>query len=283
MAKAKIEFKDVSYIYQSSTPLATTALNHLNLKIDAGSFTGLVGATGSGKSTLVNLIDGLIQPTSGQLIINNHIISNKTSQKLLDEYRKDVGFVFQFPERQLFAQTVREDISFGPENLGWSVDKVNEAVRQAAQTMLIEPALLDKSPFSLSGGQQRRVAIAGVLAMQPDILILDEPTVGLDSASIKQLMEILKQLNKEGITIIMITHYLELLVPLASQIVALHDGSLIFQGKAQEFFANEQLLKGSQLFPPESVQVARELRLKETPLSIQGLVNEIADRLRKGG
>lgn len=283
MAKAKIEFKDVSYIYQSSTPLATTALNHLNLKIDAGSFTGLVGATGSGKSTLVNLIDGLIQPTSGQLIINNHIISNKTSQKLLDEYRKDVGFVFQFPERQLFAQTVREDISFGPENLGWSVDKVNEAVRQAAQTMLIEPALLDKSPFSLSGGQQRRVAIAGVLAMQPDILILDEPTVGLDSASIKQLMEILKQLNKEGITIIMITHYLELLVPLASQIVALHDGSLIFQGKAQEFFANEQLLKGSQLLPPESVQVARELRLKETPLSIQGLVNEIADRLRKGG
>lgn len=283
MAKAKIEFKDVSYIYQSSTPLATTVLNHLNLKIDAGSFTGLVGATGSGKSTLVNLIDGLIQPTSGQLIINNHIISNKTSQKLLDEYRKDVGFVFQFPERQLFAQTVREDISFGPENLGWSVDKVNEAVRQAAQTMLIEPALLDKSPFSLSGGQQRRVAIAGVLAMQPDILILDEPTVGLDSASIKQLMEILKQLNKEGITIIMITHYLELLVPLASQIVALHDGSLIFQGKAQEFFANEQLLKGSQLLPPESVQVARELRLKETPLSIQGLVNEITDRLRKGG
>lgn len=283
MAKAKIEFKDVSYIYQSSTPLATTALNHLNLKIDAGSFTGLVGATGSGKSTLVNLIDGLIQPTSGQLIINNHIISNKTSQKLLDEYRKDVGFVFQFPERQLFAQTVREDISFGPENLGWSVDKVNEAVRQAAQTMLIEPALLDKSPFSLSGGQQRRVAIAGVLAMQPDILILDEPTVGLDSASIKQLMEILKQLNKEGITIIMITHYLELLVPLASQIVALHDGSLIFQGKAQEFFADEQLLKGSQLLPPESVQVARELRLKETPLSIQGLVNEIADRLRKEG
>lgn len=283
MAKTKIEFKDVSYIYQSSTPLATTALNHLNLKIDAGSFTGLVGATGSGKSTLVNLIDGLIQPNSGQLIINNHIISNKTSQKLLDEYRKDVGFVFQFPERQLFAQTVREDISFGPENLGWSVDKVNEAVRQAAQTMLIEPALLDKSPFSLSGGQQRRVAIAGVLAMQPDILILDEPTVGLDSASIKQLMEILKQLNKEGITIIMITHYLELLVPLASQIVALHDGSLIFQGKAQEFFANEQLLKGSQLLPPESVQVARELRLKETPLSIQGLINEIADRLRKGG
>lgn len=283
MAEAKIEFKNVSFIYQSSTPLATTALSNLDLKIASGSFIGLVGATGSGKSTLVNLIDGLIRPSSGQLIINDHLINNKTSQGKLDEYRKDVGFVFQFPERQLFAQTVREDIGFGPRNLGWPTDKINKAVEQAAQTMLIDPMLLDKSPFSLSGGQKRRVAIAGVLAMQPEILILDEPTVGLDSASINQLMGILKQLNEEEITIIMITHYLELLAPVASQIVALHDGRLVFQGGAQQFFSNEKLLKESQLLPPESVQVARKLRLSETPLSVEELVDEIVDALGEGG
>ena len=180
MAKAKIELRNVNFIYQPTTPLAYQALRNINLKIADGAFTVLVGQTGSGKSTLVNLIDALTLPTSGQVIVNGRLINNQTSKREQELFRQKIGFVFQFPERQLFAQTVREDLAFGPQNLGWSQEKINKSIRKALETVQLSPAILEQSPFSLSGGQKRRVAIAGVLAMNPEVLILDEPASGMD-------------------------------------------------------------------------------------------------------
>ncbi|WP_251574147.1 ATP-binding cassette domain-containing protein [Limosilactobacillus agrestimuris] len=283
MAKTKIELKNVSFTYQPETPMEYQALNNINLKIDDGAFTVLVGQTGSGKSTLVNLIDALTQPTSGQVIVNNHFLNSQTSKKEQEIFRRNIGFVFQFPERQLFAQTVREDLEFGPRNLGWSQSKIDDAVMKALETVQLNSKMLNSSPFSLSGGQKRRVAIAGVLAMNPEVLILDEPAVGLDSLSVKQLLSILTDLNQRGVTIIMITHYLEMITSLVTQIVALHNGEITFDGSPQEFFKSQTMLKKSKLLAPKSVQISREIGLSNLPLSIDELSMELIKQLKNGG
>lgn len=283
MAKTKIELKNVSFTYQPETPMEYQALNNINLKIDDGAFTVLVGQTGSGKSTLVNLIDALTQPTSGQVIVNNHFLNSQTSKKEQEIFRRNIGFVFQFPERQLFAQTVREDLEFGPRNLGWSQSKIDDAVMKTLETVQLDSKMLNSSPFSLSGGQKRRVAIAGVLAMNPEVLILDEPAVGLDSLSVKQLLSILTDLNQRGVTIIMITHYLEMITSLVTQIVALHNGEITFDGSPQEFFKSQTMLKKSKLLAPKSVQISREIGLSSLPLSIDELSMELIKQLKNGG
>lgn len=283
MAAPKVELRDVNFVYQPATPLAYRALTNINLRVSVGAFTVLVGQTGSGKSTLVNLIDALTVPTSGQVIINGHAIDQATPKKKLDQYRQQVGFVFQFPERQLFAQTVREDIAFGPTNLGWSGAEIDQSVQQALKAMQLAPDILDRSPFALSGGQMRRVAIAGVLAMKPDILILDEPAVGLDSLAVRQLMSSIATLNRQGVTIIMITHYLEMILPLATQIIALHQGKLVFDGAPKEFFSNHQLLTDSQLLAPQSIAIAQRLGLDSLPLTTEQLGNDIITQLRLRG
>lgn len=283
MAEAQVKLNNVNFTYQSATPLAYQALHNINLSIDRGSFTVLVGQTGSGKSTLVRLIDTLDVPTSGEIILNGNEINSQTPSKALDQYRQKVGFVFQFPERQLFAQTVREDLEFGPRNLGWKKAKIDAAVEEALEMVQLSPELLDSSPFSLSGGQMRRVAIAGVLATKPDILILDEPAVGLDSLGNQRLVKIITDLNRRGITIIMITHYLEMITSLATQIVALHNGNIVFNGKPIDFLANQELLKESQLLPPESIQISREIGLNTLPLTLTDLSADIAKELVKRG
>lgn len=283
MAKTKIELKNVSFTYQPGTPMEYQALDNINLKIDDGAFTVLVGQTGSGKSTLVNLIDALTQPTSGQIIVNNHLLNSQTSKKEQEIFRRNIGYVFQFPERQLFAQTVREDLEFGPRNLRWSQSKIDDAVMKALETVQLDSKILNSSPFSLSGGQKRRVAIAGVLAMNPEVLVLDEPAVGLDSLSIKQLLNILTDLNQRGVTIIMITHYLEMITSLVTQIVALHNGKITFDGSPQEFFKSQTMLKKSKLLAPKSVQISREIGLSSLPLSIDELSMEIIKQLKNGG
>lgn len=283
MAEAQVKLNNVNFTYQSATPLAYQALHNINLSIDRGSFTVLVGQTGSGKSTLVRLIDTLDVPTSGEIILNGNEINSQTPSKALDQYRQKVGFVFQFPERQLFAQTVREDLEFGPRNLGWKKAKIDAAVEEALEMVQLSPELLDSSPFSLSGGQMRRVAIAGVLATKPDILILDEPAVGLDSLGNQRLVKIITDLNRRGITIIMITHYLEMITSLATQIVALHNGNIVFNGKPIDFLANQELLKESQLLPPESIQISREIGLNTLPLTLTDLSADIAKELIKWG
>ena len=283
MAKAKIELRNVNFTYQPTTPLAYQALRNINLKIADGAFTVLVGQTGSGKSTLVNLIDALTLPTSGQVIVNGRLINNQTSKREQELFRQKIGFVFQFPERQLFAQTVREDLAFGPQNLGWSQEKINKSIRKALETVQLSPAILEQSPFSLSGGQKRRVAIAGVLAMNPEVLILDEPAVGLDSLAVHRLLNIIKELNQRGVTIIMITHYLEMVTSLVTQIVALHDGQITFDGSPQEFFGSQQLLNKSNLLAPKSIQISREIGLSGLPLSLDELSANLIERLKNGG
>lgn len=283
MAKAKIELRNVNFTYQPTTPLAYQALRNINLKIADGAFTVLVGQTGSGKSTLVNLIDALTLPTSGQVIVNGRLINNQTSKREQELFRQKIGFVFQFPERQLFAQTVREDLAFGPQNLGWSQEKINKSIRKALETVQLSPAILEQSPFSLSGGQKRRVAIAGVLAMNPEVLILDEPAVGLDSLAVHRLLNIIKELNQRGVTIIMITHYLEMVTSLVTQIIALHDGQITFDGNPQEFFGSQQLLNKSNLLAPKSIQIFREIGLRGLPLSLDELSANLIERLKNGG
>lgn len=283
MAKAKIELRNVNFTYQPTTPLAYQALRNINLKIVDGAFTVLVGQTGSGKSTLVNLIDALTLPTSGQVIVNGRLINNQTSKREQELFRQKIGFVFQFPERQLFAQTVREDLAFGPQNLGWSQEKINKSIRKALETVQLSPAILEQSPFSLSGGQKRRVAIAGVLAMNPEVLILDEPAVGLDSLAVHRLLNIIKELNQRGVTIIMITHYLEMVTSLVTQIIALHDGQITFDGNPQEFFGSQQLLNKSNLLAPKSIQISREIGLRGLPLSLDELSANLIERLKNGG
>lgn len=283
MAKAKIELRNVNFTYQPTTPLAYQALRNINLKIVDGAFTVLVGQTGSGKSTLVNLIDALTLPTSGQVIVNGRLINNQTSKREQELFRQKIGFVFQFPERQLFAQTVREDLAFGPQNLGWSQEKINKSIRKALETVQLSPAILEQSPFSLSGGQKRRVAIAGVLAMNPEVLILDEPAVGLDSLAVHRLFNIIKELNQRGVTIIMITHYLEMVTSLVTQIIALHDGQITFDGNPQEFFGSQQLLNKSNLLAPKSIQISREIGLRGLPLSLDELSANLIERLKNGG
>ncbi|EEJ40137.1 ATP-binding cassette domain-containing protein [Limosilactobacillus vaginalis] len=283
MAKAKIELRNVNFTYQPTTPLAYQALRNINLKIADGAFTVLVGQTGSGKSTLVNLIDALTLPTSGQVIVNGRLINNQTSKREQELFRQKIGFVFQFPERQLFAQTVREDLAFGPQNLGWSQEKINKSIRKALETVQLSPAILEQSPFSLSGGQKRRVAIAGVLAMNPEVLILDEPAVGLDSLAVHRLLNIIKELNQRGVTIIMITHYLEMVTSLVTQIIALHDGQITFDGNPQEFFGSQQLLNKSNLLAPKSIQISREIGLSGLPLSLDELSANLIERLKNGG
>ncbi|MFC2680682.1 ATP-binding cassette domain-containing protein [Limosilactobacillus vaginalis] len=283
MAKAKIELRNVNFTYQPTTPLAYQALRNINLKIADGAFTVLVGQTGSGKSTLVNLIDALTLPTSGQVIVNGRLINNQTSKREQELFRQKIGFVFQFPERQLFAQTVREDLAFGPQNLGWSQEKINKSIRKALETVQLSPTILKQSPFSLSGGQKRRVAIAGVLAMNPEVLILDEPAVGLDSLAVHRLLNIIKELNQRGVTIIMITHYLEMVTSLVTQIIALHDGQITFDGNPQEFFGSQQLLNKSNLLAPKSIQISREIGLRGLPLSLDELSANLIERLKNGG
>lgn len=283
MAKAKIELRNVNFTYQPTTPLAYQALRNINLKIADGAFTVLVGQTGSGKSTLVNLIDALTLPTSGQVIVNGRLINNQTSKREQELFRQKIGFVFQFPERQLFAQTVRDDLAFGPQNLGWPQKKINKSIMKALETVQLSPTILKQSPFSLSGGQKRRVAIAGVLAMNPEVLILDEPAVGLDSLAVQRLLNIIKELNQRGVTIIMITHYLEMVTSLVTQIVALHDGQITFDGSPQEFFSSQQLLKKSNLLAPKSIQISREIGLSGLPLSLDELSANLIERLKNGG
>lgn len=212
-----MELRHVSYIYDKGLPFETRALSDLSLTIEQGSFLGITGRTGSGKSTLMRIMASLLKPTSGQLVI---------------EEGKRVGLAFQFPEHQLFEETVLKDVMFGPRNLGLS-DAKDRAI-EALKTVGLDDSFLERSPFALSGGEQRRVAIAGVLAMDPDILILDEPTVGLDKAGHDLVFSILGKLNHDGKTIVLVSHEIEDILDNCKEMVLLSDGCIIDKGKPQE-------------------------------------------------
>ncbi|MBB1098788.1 energy-coupling factor transporter ATPase [Limosilactobacillus agrestis] len=284
MAKAAITVKKLHYTYPNS---ANEALNNVSLTIKEQEFVTVIGQTGSGKSTLVSLIDGLIKPSSGELNVAGLKINATTKPEYLSKIHHQVGFVFQFPEQQLFAETVAQDVAFGPRNLGWPARKIEEAVNKALKMVDLPLELKSHSPFALSGGQMRRVAIAGVLAMNPRILILDEPTAGLDTQATNDLLKIIKDLNKTGTTIIMVTHQMEQVASCANHVIAMSNGQIVADTTPQQLFSNAQRLNKLSLTLPVSVEIAQFLSkngvtLKNTePLTLDGLADEITEAMRR--
>lgn len=261
-----IRTENLSYVYQQDTPFPTAALNNINIEIESGSFTALIGHTGSGKSTLIQLLDGLIKPTAGKIYVDGAEITAKDTD--LREIRKKVGLVFQYPEHQLFEETVEKDIAFGPKNMGLSQDEIDKRVKEAAEAVGIGEELLTKSPFELSGGQKRRAAIAGVIAMKPEILILDEPMAGLDPHARDELTELLLKLHEENRsrTIIFVSHSMEDVARLAENVIVLNKGSVYAAGSVREVFGKGKELVKIGLNVPEITRLIMLLREKKIDL-----------------
>lgn len=246
-----IELREVSYIYGKGTPFAHEALSNVNLTIEDGEIVGIIGHTGSGKSTLVQHLNGLLKPTSGQVLIDGVDITGQGVN--LRDIRRKVGLVFQYPEYQLFEETVAADVAFGPTNLGLDGAEVEERVRTALTMVKLDyEALKDRSPFELSGGQKRRVALAGVLAMQPKVLVLDEPSAGLDPQSRDELLELIANLHDEyGMSIVFVTHNMSEAARLASRLVVMHKGRVVMDGTPREIFRKGAELESIGLGLPE--------------------------------
>lgn len=264
-----ISLENVSYTYQSGTPFERRALFDMTVTIKDGSYTAFIGHTGSGKSTIMQLLNGLYLPTSGQVKVDDTIINSQSKNKEIKPIRKKVGLVFQFPESQLFAETVLEDIAFGPQNFGVSKKEAEQRALESLRLVGLSDELRDQNPFDLSGGQMRRVAIAGILAMQPDILVLDEPTAGLDPQGRKELMSLFKQLHLSGITIVLVTHLMDDVADYATAVNVMEKGRLVLSGTPKDVFQKVAFLKEKQLGVPKITEFA--LQLQEKGYSFESL------------
>ena len=264
-----ISLENVSYTYQSGTPFERRALFDMTVTIKDGSYTAFIGHRGSGKSTIMQLLNGLYLPTSGQVKVDDTIINSQSKNKEIKPIRKKVGLVFQFPESQLFAETVLEDIAFGPQNFGVSKEEAEQRALESLRLVGLSDELRDQNPFDLSGGQMRRVAIAGILAMQPDILVLDEPTAGLDPQGRKELMSLFKQLHLSGITIVLVTHLMDDVADYATAVNVMEKGRLVLSGTPKDVFQKVAFLKEKQLGVPKITEFA--LQLQEKGYSFESL------------
>ncbi len=289
-----LELQGAGYTYGVGTPYETHALKSINLRIAAGSWTGLAGHTGSGKSTLLQLLNGLLMPTEGRVLLEGRDIwqeesenpekkSKKRSKKKrhLKELTRRVGLVFQYPEYQLFEESVLKDVCFGPKNLGLSAKEAKERAKRALGLVGISEEQFAQSPFALSGGQKRRVAIAGILAMEPDVLILDEPTAGLDPEGRREILELLKKLNREqGLTILLVSHSMEDIAAYADRVLVLDGGELIFDDRTEEVFSHSEALEAMGLAVPCGMRIADKLRSKgircQSARSLKGTAEAIA-------
>ena len=264
-----ISLENVSYTYQSGTPFERRALFDMTVTIKDGSYTAFIGHTGSGKSTIMQLLNGLYLPTSGQVKVDDTIINSQSKNKEIKPIRKKVGLVFQFPESQLFAETVLEDIAFGPQNFGVSKEEAEQRALESLRLVGLSDELRDQNPFDLSGGQMRRVAIAGILAMQPDILVLDEPTAGLDPQGRKELMSLFKELHLSGMTIVLVTHLMDDVADYATAVNVMEKGQLVLSGTPKDVFQKVAFLKEKQLGVPKITEFA--LQLQEKGYSFESL------------
>ena len=266
---ALIELKDVSYVYGKGTAFEKTALKDINLTIEKGEFIGLIGHTGSGKSTLVQQLNGLLSPHTGSVLIKGKDISKMGSE--LRRVRQKIGLVFQYPEYQLFEETISKDIAFGPRNQGLNEEDINERVKEAMESVgLSYEKYKDKSPFNLSGGQKRRVAIAGVLAMKPEVLILDEPTAGLDPEGREEILGEIKEIYKKGdITIVIVSHSMEDMAKIAERIIVMKKGEIFMDDKPKNIFAREEELLEIGLGVPQVTRFMK--RLKDKGLPVDGI------------
>lgn len=259
----KIEFNNLCYEYAPNSPFAHHALKNINLNIQLGKITAVIGATGSGKSTLVQHLNGLLQPSSGDLIILDNQITSGSKAKNLKKLRARVGLVFQFPEMQLFEESIYKDVSFGPKNFGFSEDKIKENVEKALEMVGIDKDIWEKSPLDLSGGQKRRVAIAGVLATEPEVIVLDEPTAGLDPQGAKDMMALFEDLNKiYKKTIVMVTHDMDHVLNYADDVVVLEKGEVHYTGTSRDLFSNSKILSDLGFVAPKIIQLKNMLEAK---------------------
>ncbi|WP_405076501.1 energy-coupling factor ABC transporter ATP-binding protein [Ligilactobacillus acidipiscis] len=280
-----IHIEKLNYVYQSGTPFSHRALTDVSLDIADGSYTAIIGHTGSGKSTLLQHLNGLLKPTAGTLTVAGNKITPETKNKELNELRRHVGFVFQFPEAQLFEETVLKDIAFAPKNFGKSDEEAEDLAAKMAELVGLPASVFQNSPFELSGGQMRRVAIAGVLAMEPQILVLDEPTAGLDPKGRLEMMEMFERLHQQqNLTIILVTHQMNDVANYADHVLVMEEGRLIADSTPQEVFSDPKWLKGHHLGLPQTTAFAAKLAdkgvpFKNLPLTEEQLAAQLAELL----
>lgn len=239
-----IKYVDVSYTYSKKTPFSFEALHQINLEIEDGSFTAIVGRTGCGKTTLVQEMNGLLIPTSGAVYVDNFVVSanKKIRTKKIKPLRKHVGLVFQFPEYQLFQDTIEKDVAFGPNNFGYKNEEALELAHTALKSVGLDESFYKRSPFELSGGEKRRVAIAGILALQTKVLVLDEPTAGLDPRGALEMMSLFKKLHDEGLTIILVTHDMNLVLEYCNKVIVMDNGEIKRIASPVELFTSQEEL-----------------------------------------
>lgn len=269
-----IALENVNFTYQEGTPLASAALSDVSLTIEDGSYTALIGHTGSGKSTILQLLNGLLVPSQGSVRVFDTLITSTSKNKDIRQIRKQVGLVFQFAENQIFEETVLKDVAFGPQNFGVSEEDAVKTAREKLALVGIDESLFDRSPFELSGGQMRRVAIAGILAMEPAILVLDEPTAGLDPLGRKELMTLFKKLHQSGMTIVLVTHLMDDVAEYANQVYVMEKGRLVKGGKPSDVFQDVVFMEKVQLGVPKITAFCKRLAdrgvsFKRLPIKIE--------------
>ena len=288
----QISLKNISYTYNYKSPYAREVLKDINLKIDEGSYTVIIGKTGSGKSTLIEHINGLLLPTKGEVAVDNILITNPQSKKerrelakTLKILRQDVAVLFQFSEQQLFETSVLKDIIFAPLNYGVAEEKAILKAKELIKLVGLDESYLDKSPFELSGGEMRKVALCGVLALEPKVLILEEPTVALDYQSREEIMAMVKRLKEEfDMTIVLVTHNMDYVLEYADKVFVLKNGEISFEGKVEDLFLNEQILKENSLELPEVLKFYKKLEanniiLDVFPRKYEELINALKNKI----
>ncbi len=280
-----IELKDVSYVYSPKTPFATVALSHISTGFERGLVTGLIGHTGSGKSTLVRLLNGLVKPSEGQVLFDGRDIFEKPKE--LPKLRFRIGLVMQYPEYQLFDETVRADIGFGPRNMGLSPEEIDRRVGEAARFVGLSEEDLDKSPFDLSGGEKRRAAIAGVLAMEPDVLVLDEPAAGLDPRGRKEILSGIRRYADGNKTVILVSHSMEDMAMYCDRVIVMNEGAILTEGSVDHVFSRAEELLSVGLDVPEVAGIALSLIRAGVPLegtlyTVDGVKDAVLSLLKQG-
>ncbi|AIY04034.1 cobalt ABC transporter ATP-binding protein [Planococcus sp. PAMC 21323] len=284
-----ILLQEVGYSYAKDTPFEKRALTDVSLHIPSGSYTAIIGHTGSGKSTVLQHLNALLKPTEGSVMIGKRKIEAGVKAKNLRDVRRQVGIVFQFPEQQLFDETVLKDIMFGPLNYGVPEEEASRRAHELVEQLGLPPEVLSKSPFDLSGGQMRRVAIAGVLAMEPDVLVLDEPTAGLDPRGRREIMDLFHRLHIEkGLTTVLVTHSMEDAARYADNVAIMHNGHCVVTGEPVDIFSNEEQLRDYRLEPPRTIRLQQKfeekmgIKLGAISLTEEALAKNIALVLSEG-
>lgn len=281
-----VELKDVSFVYGKKTPYEIHALDNVSLTIEENLITGIIGHTGSGKSTLVQMFNGLLRPDSGSITVDGENIWEKPKQ--IGKIRFKVGMVMQYPEYQLFAETVKEDIAYGPKNMGLDDEEIAHRVAKSAKFCGLDAATLEKSPFDLSGGQKRRVALAGVMAMEPKLLVLDEPAAGLDPRGRREILGGIREYQRQsGNSVVIVSHSMEDMAMYCDRIIVMSGGKLILDGLPSEVFSQGELLQSAGLDVPDVAKIVTSLRQKGVRISsdiytVQGAVDAIV-KLASGG